>query len=146
MQIGRLFLWNNFPYPKDNSQKTRLFIFLGKSNIFLPPIVAYIITFTSQTQHYNPSSDREKNTIVKFKEGEFSLDKDSVADLDNDFFDFILESEINTCSDIKIISQVTNEKLKLIYKKLLQTGISKKIKCDIHQCLNSAGVTGLKRP
>lgn len=61
MQIGQLFLWNNFPYPKDNSQ-------------------------------------------------------------------------------------VTNEKLKLIYKKLLQTGISKKIKHDIHQCLNSAGVTGLKRP
>ena len=146
MQTGQLFLWNNFPYPKDNSQKTRLFIFLGKSNIFLPPIVAYIITFTSQTQHYNPNSDREKNTIVKFKEGEFGLDKDSVADLDNDFFDFIPESEINTCGDIKVIGQISSEKLKLIYKKLLQTGISKKIKYDIHQCLNNAGVTGLKKP
>jgi len=67
MQIGQLFLWNNFPYPKDNSQKTRLFIFLGKSNIFLPPIVAYIITFTSQTQHYNPSSDREKILLLNLK-------------------------------------------------------------------------------
>ncbi|MCL4384752.1 MAG: hypothetical protein M1326_00350 [Cyanobacteria bacterium] len=55
MQVGQLFLWNNFPHPKDNNQKPRIFIFLGKSNIFLPPVIAYIITFTSQTQHYNPN-------------------------------------------------------------------------------------------
>ena len=146
MYIGQLFSWNNFPYSKEGNLKPRLFILLGKSNIFFPPIAAYLITLTSQTQHYEPNNYREKNTIVRFKKGEFNLDMESVIDLDHDIYDFILESEIQNNKDIKIIDQISNVKLKLIYGKLLLTGISKKIKNDIHQCLNSAGVTGLKRP
>ncbi|MHB8278925.1 MAG: hypothetical protein ACYDIA_14910 [Candidatus Humimicrobiaceae bacterium] len=146
MGIGKLFYWNNFPYSKDGNLKPRLFILLGKSNIFFPPIVAYLATLTSQTQHYEPNNYREKNTIVRFKKGEFNLDMESVIDLDHDIYDFILESEIQNNKDIKIIDQISNEKLKLIYEKLLLTGISNKIKNDIHNHFNRIGVTGLKKP
>lgn len=71
---------------------------------------------------------------------------ESVIDLDYDIYNFILESEIQNNKNIKIIDQISNEKLKLIYEKLLLTGISKKIKNDIHISLNSTGVTGLKKP
>jgi hypothetical protein len=146
MGIGELFYWNNFPYPKNGSIKPRLFILLGKSNIFFPPVVAYLVTFTSQLQHYEPNNSREKNTIVRFKKGEFNLDMESVIDLDHDIYDFILESDIQNNKDIKIIDQISNEKLKLIYEKLLLTGISNKIKNDIHDHFNRIGVTGLKKP
>lgn len=146
MNIGELFYWNNFPYSKDGNLKPRLFILLGKSNIFFPPIIVYLVTFTSQTQHYEPNNSRENNIIVRFKKGEFNLDTESVIDLDRDMYDFISESEIQSNIDIKIISQVSNDKLKLIYEKLLLTGISKKIKNDIHDHLNKIGVIGLKKP
>jgi hypothetical protein len=48
--------------------------------------------------------------------------------------------------DIKIIEQISNKKLKLIYEKLLLTGISIKIKNDIRDHFNRIGVTGLKKP
>jgi len=146
MQIGELFLWDEFPYPKDGNPKPRLFIFLGKSSIFFPPIIYYIATFTSQTKYYELHGKREKNTIVKFKQEEFNLDSESVIDLDNDIYDFITENEFNNNENIRFICKISNEKLKLIYEKLLITGISKQIKIDIHYCLNSIGIIGLRRP
>ncbi len=146
MGTGQLFSWNNSPHIKDENLKPRLFILLGKSNIFFPPVVVYLVTFTSQIQHYEPNNYREKNTIVRFKKGEFNLAMESVIDLDHDVYDFIPESEIQNNKDIKIIDQISNEKLKLIYEKLLLTGISKKIKKDIHDHFNNIGVTGLKKP
>lgn len=146
MQIGQLFCWNNFPHHRDGDQKFRLFILLGKSNIFFPPVVVYVVTLTSQLQHYDSDENRENNTIVRFKKGECGLDKPSVADLDYDIYDFVLESEIENNNDIKLIDLVPDLKLKLFYEKLLLTNVSKIMKIDIHQCLNSIGVTGLKRP
>lgn len=67
MHIGQLFSWNNFPHPKGGNLKLRLFIPLGKSNIFLPPIVVYLVTLTPQIQYYEPNNYREKNTIVRLK-------------------------------------------------------------------------------
>ncbi len=148
MNVGTVFRWDQFPFPKFSSEeKPRWFIYLGKSSIFETPIFAYMCTTTSKTQYYKIGGSRDSNPHIIFRSGEYGFIEDCILDLKTGFYSQITLKQLETNPDIEIKDVLCEVMLRRIYKLILSTQfIPRKIKNDIHDCYNLDGITGLKRP
>lgn len=91
LQVGDIFLWKNYPYPRyeQNIIKDRWFLCLGtyKEDIFSGEVMMLIPTATTQLQHFDRGGDREKHCFVRFFENEnFGFAQECVIDFDEDFY------------------------------------------------------------
>ena len=146
MEVGDVFVWKNFPYPKHGNIKDRWFVFLGHTRFPDTPIFAFISTVTTQIQHYEKSGDRATHLFKKFKKGDFGFPEDCILDLDT-IYDNIKLDKLTASPDTEIKGKIDTPTLKEIYSLLvLSQKISRKVKCYIYESFNYAGITGLKKP
>ena len=150
MEVGTVFLWDNFPFSKlsGSSIKPRWFIYLGKTTITSSPIFVFLGTTTTQLHYYESNGERCGHLFIKFGEGEFGFEKDCVLDLDKDLYVQIKESIfLSFEEDINIKGKLSEQKLREIYNLILKSRrIPKIIKRDIHHSFNMAGISGLRKP
>lgn len=141
MNVGDIFRWTNFPCPKHGNIKSRWFIYLGNSGIYNTTIYIHILTTTTNLSNITGS-------CISFKKGECGFESDCVANIDNDFYNNLTNETIEkNKNDIEIIGAIPENKLKYIYKKVLESKrISKIVKMDIYNSFNLNNITGLKKP
>jgi len=133
MEIGTVFKWINYPEQRDGITKDRWFVYLGTSSKLSTPLNVFIFTTTSKTKN--------------FKAGEFGFDVDCILDV---FFfqnNWTLGEFEKYKKYFDIKGKISNEKLKIIYGKILkENSIQKIIKIDIKTNLNNIRIFGLERP
>lgn len=156
MEIGCVFRWKDFPFQKDGETKDRWFIYLGESksdpletNDHLIQVI--IPTTTANVDLYAEWGDRNNRPHVIFddKRG-FGFACTCVLDLlhepqalsKQDFNKYIAEGGIQEKG------KISHEYLKFVYEAICSpvSGYSMKVKKDIRQNLNTAGITGLTMP
>ncbi len=148
MKTGTVFKWKNYPKPAEGDVKDRWFVYFGTSSILSDSLNAFLFTTTGQTELYKPGNSRERHkNIVNFKAGEFGFDTDCI--LDTFYFqdNWTLNEFEEYGNDFNIKEKVSNEKLKVIYEKILkEDSIQTIIKKDIRRNLNNIEIYDLKVP
>lgn len=148
METGTVFKWINYPKQKDGITKDRWFVYLGTSSILSKPLNVFIFTTTSKTNLYEPWDKREnKKNTINFKAGEFGFDVDCILDVFYFQNNWTLGEFEKYKDNFDIKGKISDEKLKIIYEKILkENSIQKIIKTDIRRNLNDIRIFGLKKP
>jgi len=146
MQLGSVFVWNNFPFREEGKVKNRYFVYFGESHYPDNPIKVFLITTTSRIYHYEEEGARKNHNYYRFKAGSFGFVEESILDVDS-YYDINKESLEKNKEYIEEKGHLPEHILKDIYNLILQSNnISIKVKHDIHDSYNCVGITGLKRP
>jgi hypothetical protein len=148
METGTVFKWINYPEQTDGIIKDRWFVYFGTSSILSKPLNVFIFTTTSKTNLYEPWNVRgnNKNTI-NFKAGEFGFDVNCILDVFYFQNNWTIGEFEKYKDNFDIKGKISDEKLKIIYEKILkENSIQKIIKTDIRINLNNIGIFGLKKP
>ena len=148
MDTGTVFKWINYPKQRDGIIKDRWFVYLGTSSILSEPLNVFIFTTTSKTNLYEPWDKREnKKNTINFKAGEFGFDVDCILDVFYFQNNWTLGEFEKYKDNFDIKGKISDEKLKIIYEKILkENSIQKIIKTDIRRNLNDIRIFGLKKP
>jgi hypothetical protein len=148
METGTVFKWINYPKQRDGITKDRWFVYLGTSSILSKPLNVFIFTTTSKTNLYEPWDKREnKKNTISFKAGEFGFDVDCILDVFYFQNNWTLGEFEQYKDNFDIKGKISDEKLKIIYEKILKENrIQKIIKTDIRRNLNDIRIFGLKKP
>lgn len=148
METGTVFKWINYPKQRDGITKDRWFVYLGTSSILSKPLNVFIFTTTSKTNLYEPWDKREnKKNTINFKAGEFGFDVDCILDVFYFQNNWTLGEFEQYKDNFDIKGKISDEKLKIIYEKILKENrIQKIIKTDIRRNLNDIRIFGLKKP
>lgn len=142
LEVGDIFIWDNFPYPITGEIKRRWFVYFGDDGIF--GIYVYIFTTTT-------NFNRQDEDSILFKKGEYNFEEDCILNVGLEGYNKILTIEdikkyINN-GDINKKDKLPENKIREIYNKVLKSRkLSRKIKISIHEALNRANITGLKMP
>ncbi len=148
MKPGTVFKWNNFPYPRIDSEiKPRWFIYLGDTGILSNPIIVHFCTTTTSMDDFKPGGNRVSHNHLKFERKNYPcFDADCLLDFDEPPFPEWQKS-LEADKDIEIKGELKKETMKLIYKGVLKSPhYSPKIRFDIYTSLNQIGITGLSKP
>lgn len=144
------FTWDKFPCSRECNSliKRRWFVYLGHSYTFNNPVYIYIITATTQLQHYESYNNRSNHLCIRFDAGKFGFEQKCILDIDGGFYSSITEEKFNYYKSSCVKKGKFDENtLREIYNLFIKSQhISKKIKQDIHESLNSAEITHLKQP
>lgn len=148
MDTGTVFKWTNYPKQIDMKTKDRWFVYLGTSSILSEPLNVFIFTTTSKKELYEPGNKRENNkNTINFKAGESGLDVDCILDVFYFQNNWTLGEFEKHKDNFDIKGKISDEKLKIIYEKILkENSIQKIIKTDIRRNLNDIRIFGLKKP
>ena len=146
MQLGSVFIWNNFPLREEGKAKNRYFVYFGESHYPDNPIKVFLITTTSKTYYYEEEGARKNYKFYRFKAGSFGFVKDSILDLDS-YYDIDKKVFEDYKEDLEEKGKLPEPILKNIYNLILKSkNISMKVKQDIHSNYNLEGIIGLKNP
>jgi len=149
LNIGDVFRWANYPDPRYGAEiKARWFICIGKTDIFSQPSFFYTCTTTTQVQHFVKGGSRNGHDHFLFNTKEFPFfTDDCILDYEEPLIP-IRQDWLDRCKkDIQCMGCLDENRLRMIYNKLLKSpNSSRKILTDIHNALNNAGITGLKKP
>lgn len=147
---GDVICWRNFPYPRDarGGHKTRWFVCLGRSGLYAQPVFVYLCTPTTVSRYYEAGGERANNQHLRITRGEQGFTEDCILDVDVNLYDDITADQLTKAqSDIEYIRKADEEFMRRIWKLVLgSVHVSRKVKADIHNCLNLSGITNLKRP
>lgn len=125
-------------------------MYLGKTPITSSPVFVLLCTTTTKLHYYERGGERSSHAFVRFRGGEFGFESDCVLDLDGSFYADIKETvfmKYKDQGDIEIKGNLIEQKLREIYNQILSSRmIPKRIKKDIHNSFNMAGITSLKKP
>lgn len=153
MNVGDVFLWKKYPYNKEGISKPRWFVYLGEYRETedpldeITPVMIIAPTTTSQLHYYVPGEPREKHPYVRFTPQEgFGFASECILDLH--VSDIVIEKIIfrncERAGNIVLKGILDDQKLREIYKKIYSSsGYSPKLKRQIRQNFNHAGITGL---
>jgi hypothetical protein len=151
VKVGTIFIWEDYPHPRQDEPKNNWFLFLGTSGLLDDIPTCYFHRFTSQVQYYDKNQERANHIFQLFLRDKFqslNFEKDSILDFNEPPY---AESEeffrqFEATFDIRGILE--NDVLKAIYNKkiLISNSYSHKIKMDIHRSLNDEEITGLDAP
>jgi hypothetical protein len=148
IEVGTVFRWNNFPNPKYGKEtKARWFIYIGSSGRFAQIAVLYLCTTTTQLEKFQAFGNRQGHSCFTFETNQFKMfDEDCVIDFDEKPYRVTPSKLTAHQKDISIKGKIDEQKLRMIYNRLLRSmPLSPKELNDIHDSLNMAGITGLKR-
>lgn len=146
MQLGSVFIWENFPFRKEGKEKDRYFVYFGESHYPDNPIKVFLITTTSKVNKYEEGGNRKNHIHYKFKAGYFGFVEDCILDFDS-CYSIEEENFEKRKDDMEEKGKLTKLDLINIYNLLLKSRYySKKEKQDIHTNYNFYGIKGLKNP
>lgn len=146
MQLGSVFIWENFPFREEGKEKDRYFVYFGESHYPDNPVKVFFITTTSRIYHYEEEGARKNHNYYRFKAGSFGFIKDSVLDIDS-YYNIEKKDFEDYKEDLEKKGKLPEIILKNIYNLILKSkNISMKVKQDIHYNYNLEGITGLKKP
>ena len=146
MQLGSVFIWNNFPFREEGKAKNRYFVYFGESHYPDNPIKVFLITTTSRIYHYEEEGARKSHNYYRFEACSFGFVEESILDVDS-YYDIDKETFEKYKEDMEEKGQLPEPILKNIYNLILKSkNISMKIKQDIHTNYNFYGIKGLKNP
>jgi len=149
IKIGTVFRWNNFPDARyGEKNKARWFMCVGFSGAFVQISVAYLCTTTTQLEKFKGTGSRRNHDHFIFKTNQFpTFDEDCAIDFDEKPYLIELRKLNAHLKDIEEKGVLDENTLRMIYKRFLRSKhISFKELSDIHNSLNVAGITGLKKP
>jgi hypothetical protein len=140
MQVGEVIKWNNFKFPQFGGKpKSRWFICLGNSNVFIDPKLCYLISTTTTKRTGHPSLLLPQKTYPFFCQ-------DCCVFFNEPIYS-PLEQDISQNSDISSKGRLEESDLRVLYSGLLRSSTHQKIVMkDIHSSFNLSGITGLRRP
>lgn len=142
LEVGDIFIWENFPYPITGEIKRRWFIYFGDGGYF--SIDVYIFTTTT-------NMDIKGDESIVFKKGEYSFTSDCILNVGRNHYSksitkIDIENHINN-GNINKINKLQENKIREIYNKVLKSKyIIHKEKIAIHDALNRAGIINLAKP
>ena len=158
MRIGNVFCWKNYPFQKDGETKDRWFICLGETKPdpleTNPELIAIIApTTTAQVEYYEEGQERHTHPYIRFEPmPEMGFTRSCVLDL---FYSpespskAVFQNYFNK-GEIQTVGEIPENFLRAIYEKICSpsymTAYSPKLKRDIHDNLNTIGITGLPLP
>jgi len=146
MQLGSVFIWNSFPFRREGKEKSRYFVYFGKSHYPDNPIKVFLITTTSRIYHYEEEGAGKSHNYYRFEAGSFGLVEESILDVDF-YYDIDKKVFEDYKEDLEEKGKLHETILKNIYYLILQSkNISMKVKQDIHYNYNLEGLAGLKKP
>lgn len=142
LDIGDIFIWENFPYPITGEIKRRWFIYFGDGGYF--SLDVYIFTTTT-------NMNRKDEDSIIFKKGEYLFESDCILNVGrNHYSKNITKDDIKKHienGNISKKSKLQNNKIREIYNKVLKSKfIIYKDKMAIHNALNISGITNLEKP
>ena len=149
IDIGTVFRWSNFPYPKyDNETKARWFICIGRSGMFAQIATVYLCTTTTQVQSFQGSGNRSLHDHFIFHANQFPVfEQDCVIDFDEQPYSIESAKLFVNQADITIRGKIGENTLRMIYNRLRSSKfVSPTVLSDIHDSFNRAGITGLRNP
>ena len=147
LTAGDVFVWRRFPDVRDVGSriKDRWFICLGFTTQIAPPVFVFLSTTTTQTRHYDRGGSRAGNIVLRFAAGEFGFPEDCLVDLSEPPYDY--DIQLLAADDISVEGRLDQNHLRRLYDCVLKSRVfPRKVKSDIHNSLNLAGITGLARP
>lgn len=149
MEVGDVFICGKFDDMSivDTGKKRWWCIFLGESNsLDSPSIFCYFHHTTTQLEHYRPSGDRHSHSVLWIKEGQWGFAENCLIDFESSPFSKP-RSFFSKGQQIEVKGKVTEEGLRRIYDKIINSGsYPPKVKKDIFESFNRAGITGLRKP
>lgn len=143
MQPGSVFRWDNFPLPKDNGkEKARWFVHLGCTGIYVCPAVIYLVTSTTQIQHYVPGGSRARNLAIRVDPAPATpFDSECVIDLDSGFYNVDPATIAGFGTSIEIKGVLSKLHMQQLWQLIdASTKIPKIVKRDIKRCFEDSGV------
>ncbi|MDO8723218.1 MAG: hypothetical protein Q7J31_13495 [Syntrophales bacterium] len=148
-EIGTVFRWDNFPLPRYGDEtKARWFIYLGETGTFSHIAIIYLVTTTTQTNHFQSGGARSGHGHFRFEPRQFpAFEEDSILDFDDQPYAIEKTRYLSNESDISVKGKLKEDTMRMIYNRFLQAGsCSKMVMLDIHDSFNKAGITALKKP
>ncbi|GAB6280224.1 MAG: hypothetical protein STSR0007_02830 [Thermovirga sp.] len=153
MNVGDVFLWDQYPHNTEGEHKARWFIYLGEFKESpdpfddTVPVMIIAPTTTTQLHYYEPGESRAGHPHIRFtpKEG-FGFTSECILDLAK--ADVVVRKtnfqKQEESGRIEGKGHLTTARLKEIYGKIYDSrGYSPKLKHQIRENLNNAGVAGL---
>jgi hypothetical protein len=121
------------------------------TNLSEMPVLALMVSATTQIQHYEKGAQRSKNTFTRFDKAPKSpFDQDSIIDLSFDFHDEIekvLFGKVISAKEIEFKGQLNEEQCKQVYNKILICNtISLRTKIKIYDAFQRDNIKNIKRP
>lgn len=147
MNAGSVIKWIDFPNPRHGDEiKTRWFICLGKTGLFVKPEFLYLCTTTTNFVDFEKGEKREGHRKIHFYSNSSPFEEDCILDIDETPYS-IEESKINNNSNIMHKGKLIENKLREIYNQIyLSPYYGLKVKIDIHNSFNKINITKLKMP
>jgi len=149
LEIGTVFRWDNFPLPRyGNETKARWFIYLGETGPFSQIASTYLVTTTTQADHFQSGGARSGHGHFRFEARQFpAFEEDCILDFDDPPYSIENEMFLNKQGDIAVKGKLREDTMRMIYNRFLQAGsCSKMVMLDIHNSFNKAGIAALKKP
>jgi len=153
MNVGDVFLWDKYPYNAEGEHKARWFVFLGEYKESpdpfddTAPVMIIAPTTTTQLPYYEPGESRAGHPHIRFYPDEgFGFTSECILDLA--YADVVVRKtdfqKQEGSGRIEGKGHLTTARLKAIYEKIHDSrGYSPKLKHQIRENLNNAGITGL---
>ncbi len=149
LEIGTVFRWDNFLLPRYGDEtKARWFIYLGETSPFAQIAGIYLVTTTTQQDHFQHGGDRAGHSRFMFSLQQFPVfGEDCILDFDDPPYSIEKARFVDKQNDISVKGKLKEDTMRMIYNKFLQAdSCSKMILLDIHNSFNNAGIAGLKKP
>jgi hypothetical protein len=108
----------------------------------------YLCTTTTNLRDFEPGGKREHHTTCLFKTAspDSPFDEDCILDIDEGPYS-LPEAQISNNKDIEIKGKIGEQDMRMIYNRVVRSHrFSNRVKRDIHQSFNDAGITGLRMP
>lgn len=146
-EVGKVYKLNRLFSDREDGKdaKRRYFLYLGNSSEFLSnPIFVYVATSTTRLAQFADGEKRAGENFIRFCAGSYGFSEDCVVCLD-DLKTYMTEP-LFASYEPEEKGMLDEHMLRRVYEKILASKrISKKIKCDIHECFNKI-LSGLRMP
>jgi hypothetical protein len=147
-EVGRIYLWKNFPTPRHGEIKNNWFLFLGQTSYGAPQLFLFFQRTTSQVQKYLPGNERSNSNHLKLSvknTPELELETDSILDFTEPIYNILPEKIAEHSDNIQPKGKIKEHILKDIFNRIMKNpAIPQNIKKDIQNSFNLAGISGLK--
>lgn len=148
MNLGTVFIWEDFPHPRTGAPKNNWFVLLGSTGALADIPIFYLHRFTSQTQYYQEGEVRAHHNYLLFPQDTYPfLEEDSVLDFHEPPYAETQEFFQRYESSFDERGTFQEGTLREIYKRVLRSpAYEYAVKFDIHRSLNDKGIIGLQAP
>lgn len=149
MRLGDVFVWTNYPNPRDGNIKDRWFVFLGETGPADPdPVTVVYQTTTTRFDHYEAHERRAGCSVVRFEPESSPFDAPCLIDLGSFPPEVRPRKILEDAADDLVLKGTLDLKIvREIYDKLADSQKwPRNAIMIVRASLERAGMTALKKP